>query len=136
MQSEPGNEIVFTVTDYHDGPLDGIANFQGKPHFYERIFDSAIDDYSDMYRLTPVDDRTFRLAMEAWGIWCRWEVAFDTGRARMESHPALPQDAARHQQLNDILDKALQSSPSAITRTENFSALGDQRCLVVQDSCK
>ena len=34
---EPGNEIVFTVTDYYDGPLNGIANFQSKPHFYERI---------------------------------------------------------------------------------------------------
>lgn len=61
---EPGNEIVFTVTDYYDGPLNGISNFRGQPHFYERVFDSAQDDYSDMYRLTPVDEPTFHLAME------------------------------------------------------------------------
>jgi hypothetical protein len=61
------NEIAFTITDYYDGPLNGIANFLGKPHFYERIFDAAQDDYSDMYRLTPVDEPTFRLAMEDWG---------------------------------------------------------------------
>jgi len=45
---EPGEEIVFTVNDYWDGPLKGIANFQGKPHFYERIVDSPSDDYADM----------------------------------------------------------------------------------------
>jgi hypothetical protein len=124
---ESGNEIVFTVTDYWDGPLIGIANFQGKPHFYECIFDVAQDDYSDLYRLTPVDDPTFRLAMEDWEIWCRWELAFHTGKAKMESHPALPEDAGRHEELKNILDRALQSSPSAIIQRGTFSALGKSK---------
>lgn len=122
---EPGHEIVFTVTDYCDGPLNGIANFQGKPRFYERIFDAAQDDYSDMYRLTPVDEATFRLAMEDWEIWSRWEAAFHTGKANIGSHPALPEDAARHQELKHILDRALQSSPNAIIQRGKFSALGE-----------
>jgi hypothetical protein len=120
----PGNETVFTVNDYYDGPLKGIANFQGKPHFYERIFDAASDDYSDMYRLTPIDDRTFRLAMEAWEIWRRWEVAFHTGKTDMKSHPTLPENVARHEELKLVLDVALQSSLSAITQTGKFSVLG------------
>ena len=123
----PGNETVFTVNDYYDGPLKGIANFQGKPHFYECIFDSASDDYSDMYRLTPIDEPTFRLAMEDWEIWCRWEVAFHTGKAKSESHPALPQDAVRHEELKHILDRALQSSPKAIIQTGKFSVLGESK---------
>lgn len=123
----PGNETVFTVNDYYDGPLKGIANFQGKPHFYERIFDSASDDYSDMYRLTPVDEPTFRLAMEDWEIWRRWELAFHTGKAKMETHPALPGDTARHGELKYILDEALQSSPSAIIQTGKFSVLGESK---------
>jgi hypothetical protein len=121
----PGNEIVFTITDYWDGPLNGIANFQGNPHFYERIFDSSIDDYSDVYRLTPVDERTFRVALEDWEIWCRWEWAFHSGKAGIESHPALPEDAARHEELKRILNKALQSSTNAIIQRGAFSARGD-----------
>ena len=123
----PGNEIVFTVTDYYDGPLNGIANFLGKPHFYERIFDSARDDYSDMYRLTPIDDRTFQLAKEAWDIWRRWESAFHTGKARMEAHPVLPGDTARHGELKFMLDEALQSSPKALIQTGKFSLLGESK---------
>jgi hypothetical protein len=102
----------------------GLPTSKGNPHFYERIFDFAGDDYSDMYRLTPVDDRSFRLAMDAWEIWCRWELAFHTGKAKMESHPALPEDIARHKELKLVLDKALQSSPNAIIQTGTFSVLG------------
>jgi len=121
---EPGNEIVFTVTDYWDGPLNGIANFLGKPHFYERIFDSASDDYSDMYRLTPIDEPTFRLAMEDWEIWCRWELAFHTGRAKMDSHPALPEDVARYEELKRALGDALHSGANAVIRVGKFSVIG------------
>jgi len=124
---EPGNEIVFTVTDYYDGPLNGISNFRGQPHFYERVFDSAQDDYSDMYRLTPVDEPTFHLAMEDWEIWCRWELAFHTGKAKIGSHPALPEDAARHEELKHILDRTLQSSHNAIIQRGKFSALGESK---------
>ena len=119
-----GNEIVFTVTDYYDGPRQGIANYQGTPHFYECIFDSATNDYSDLYRLTALDELVFRLALEKWEIWRRWELAFHTGKTNMESHPALPEDAARHEELEQLLGNALQSSPSAITRVGKFSALG------------
>jgi hypothetical protein len=119
-----GNEMVFTVDDYYDGPLKGIANFQGKPHFYERIFDSATDDYSDIYRLTPIDDRIFRLAMEEWEIWRRWEVAFHAGRAKMGSHPALPEDVAKYDELKRALGDGLHSSPNAVVRTGKFSVIG------------
>ena len=121
---EPGNEIVFTVTDYYDGPLNGIANFLGKPHFYERIFDSTRDDYSDMYRLTPIDDRTFQLAMEAWEIWRRWETAFHAGRAKMDSHPALPENVAKYEELKRVLGDGLHSGPNAVVRVGKFSVIG------------
>ena len=52
---KPGFEAVFTITDYHDGPRKGIANYHGQPHFYECIFDDAKDDYSELFWLTPLD---------------------------------------------------------------------------------
>lgn len=119
-----GYETVFTVTDYYDRPRKGLANYQGKPHFYECVFDENQDEYSDQYRLTPVDEETFRLAMEDWEIWRRWEIAFHTGKADTNSHPALPEDLPRHQELRRILDPALVTDPRrAVTRIGKFDAL-------------
>jgi hypothetical protein len=122
---ESGHEIVFTVTDYWDGPRKGIANFNGKPHFYECFFDPAKDDYSELYYLTPLDEPVFQLAMEAWGIWRRWELAFHNGETGMDSHPALPQEKSRHKELKTVLDDALKTKPDAITRIGKFSVLPD-----------
>jgi hypothetical protein len=69
MSSTPhmtGFEEVFTVTDYYDGPRQGIANFCGQPHFYDCIFSEAKQDFTNLYRLTPVAPDLFRLAMEDW----------------------------------------------------------------------
>ena len=66
-QHKPGFEEVFTVTDYYDGPRSGVANFNGKPHFYESIFRD--NNYSDIYWLTPVSNEVFLSALEDWAIW-------------------------------------------------------------------
>jgi len=110
MNSEelkPGYERVFTVTDYYDGPRKGIANYHGLPHLDECIFDEAKDDYSELFRLTPLDTEIVRLAMEDWNIWRRWEMAFHSGKADISSHPALPNETKRHTELKTILDRGL-----------------------------
>ena len=96
---KPGYEYVFTVTEYYDGPRKGIANFKGLPHSYECVSDQDKDEYSDLYRLTLISDTSFELAKEDWAIRKKWETAFHLGKATLESHPVLPQDRARHQQL-------------------------------------
>ena len=119
-----GYETVFTVTDYYDGPRKGLANYQGKPHFYECVFDENRDEYSDQYRLTPVDEETFRLAMEDWEIWLKWETAFHAGKADINSHPALPEDRPRHDELRRILDPAVVTDPDrAVIRIGKFDRL-------------
>jgi hypothetical protein len=123
QQTSPKYEIVHTVTDYYDGPRQGIANYRGVPHFYECIFDPDKDDYSDLYRLTPLDESTFQLAMEGWAIWKRWEHAFYAGKTTIATHPALPEDAAWHKELKQALDGKLQSSPDAIIRLGKFIAV-------------
>ena len=106
-----GYEAVFTVTEYYDGPLQGIANYHGSPHFYDCIFDEAQDEYSQLFRITPVDSATFDLAMEAWEIWRRWELAFQTGKTPDSTHPALPQDAGRSAELKRTLERVLVTDP-------------------------
>lgn len=122
----PGYETVFTVTDYYDGPRKGIANFHGQPHFYECVFDDTKDDYLQLFRLIPLDKETFQLAMEDWNIWRRWEIAFHSGKTDESTHPALPNEAARHEELKRILDGLLVAGPeNTITRVGRFEVLGD-----------
>lgn len=121
----PGYEIVFTVTDYYDGPVRGIANYQGRPHFFESTFDESKEEYSDLYQLTPLEERTFLMAMEDWEIWRRRESALHAGKADVSSHPALPEDRARHEELAKTLDQELVTNPRR-TRQQlgKFEVLG------------
>jgi len=122
---QPGHEEVFTVTDYHDGPRTGVANFRGQPHFYDCIFDEAQDEYSDLYRLTPISQRIFELATEDWAIWKKWESAYHSGKVTLQSHPALPEDRARHKEIRTILDSALTTNEAECTvQHGSFERLG------------
>ena len=35
---EPKFELVYTVTEYYDGPRDGVANFRDAPHVYRSVY--------------------------------------------------------------------------------------------------
>lgn len=122
---KPGFDLVHTVTDYYDGPLEGIADYHGKPHFYDRIFNANEDEYSDIFWLTPIDDRTFALAMEEWAIWRRWQDAFHAGKVSIETHPALPPESLRHAELTSILKNGLVTDmTSAFKQMGRFEPLG------------
>ena len=124
LRLDPGFDEVLTVTDYYDGPRQGIANLGGHPHFYDRIFDEARQDYSHLYRLTPVPPELLALALEDWAIWERWEKAFHEGRATTESHPALPQDRDRHLEIKFTLDAELKTDVNnSVIRAGSFAII-------------
>ncbi|KAF1720917.1 hypothetical protein [Pseudoxanthomonas wuyuanensis] len=52
----PEFEKVIELVDYYDGPREGLANFQGKPHtFKSRMLDVyGADDAIDLFDLAPV----------------------------------------------------------------------------------
>jgi len=117
-------EDVFTETDYYDGPRKGVANFCGSPHFYDCVFSDKRQDYTNHYRLTRVSADTFQLALEDWAIWLRWEKAFKAGQTTLETHPALPQEAARHIEIDRILAVQLRTDmESSTTRSAKFLIL-------------
>ena len=125
-QLKPGYEYVHTVTEYYDGPRAGIANYHGQPHIYECVFDENAGRYSELFLLAPVDSETFKLAMESWSIWRRWEQAYHSGKAELNTHPALPEDSVRHKQLKEILDRILViDTEKSVTRIGRFEALGN-----------
>jgi hypothetical protein len=126
--STENGERVHTVWDYWDGPREGIADFQGKPHIYKCQFSETEDEYTDLFWLMAIDEEVLGLAKEQHAIFLRWRAEFDRGNASAESHPALPADRVRHSESRTILaDKLqlqlqLQLQPQhSITRRARFS---------------
>lgn len=112
------------MTDYYDGPRQGIAGYLGLPHFYDCIFSDEKQNFTSVYHLTPVSDQIFQLALEDWAIWKRWEHAFKSGKKVMDTHPALPEDAVRHSAIKTLVADRLKTDPSkSIDRAARFLAL-------------
>jgi hypothetical protein len=109
-------EKVYTVTDYYDGPRCGIADFCGKPHVYESVFDDLRDGYTDEFLLMPIEEDVLRFALEAWQIWCRWEDAFHERRTPPDTHPALPEDRKRHEELKAVIGDRLSAKTESSLR--------------------
>jgi hypothetical protein len=112
---EPQFERVYTVTDYYDGPRGGVANFRGEPHRYRSVYlDSATwEPDEDRFELQPISAEALQLALEDWAIWRRWEEAFHTGQTDLSTHPALPEDRARHEVIEAALAEASSSNVSS-----------------------
>jgi hypothetical protein len=122
-------ERVYTVTDWFDGARLGIADYQGRPHLYESRWDDSKDfwegedggkEYGYYYWLSPIDTKIFELGLEAWGIWQRWRGAWDRGEVDISTHPALPQDRERYNQIQLLLGDALKPG-----RPDSFLRVGD-----------
>jgi hypothetical protein len=122
-----GYELVFTVEEFYDGPRKGVANYLGQPHYYDCIF-SADEGYSELYRLTPINQRTFDHAVEAWEIWRKWEFAYHTKKVNLKSHPALRADTTKYKKMCRMLDSALKTNPAiSITRKGHFAVIGEPK---------
>jgi hypothetical protein len=102
---------VLTINDYHDGPRLGVAELNGVPHIYEAEFDHSADEYGENYFLSPIEQSLLELVLEDWGIWCRWHQAYTKNEVAHDSHPALPGDRARHEELKQLIGNGLRSDP-------------------------
>ncbi len=122
-------DTVHAVLDWYDGPRLGIADYLGQPHLFESRWDSLkggwegeVSDeecYTYQCWLRPINPEEFRLAMEDWAIWERWGAAFAAGVTDESTHPALPEERVRHEQIQSALDGALEPG-----QPNSFPALG------------
>jgi hypothetical protein len=128
-------EAVHTVNDNWDGPVAGFADFEGKPHHYEREFDYDVDEYGDIYRLTPIADDVLPLVMEKWEIWLRWRGAFYAGHTTIETHPVLPEERPRYEELDRLVRREIDQQKSRSFRARGyFRRNGVEWIGVVSDS--
>lgn len=105
-----------TVTGYYDGPREGLCTLGGAWHVFRSTWDEAAQDYADYFQLAPVPDDIAALFLEAWAIWQRWEAAFYAGSTTIESHPALPADKPRDDELKRITEGFLAATDWQIKR--------------------
>jgi hypothetical protein len=110
------------MTHYYYGPRRGITSFRGQPYLYESRFSDIDSESDDTFLLSPVSPFVFKLALESWAIWLRWETAFREGRTSQETHPALPEDSARCAALDLELASRLM-----LDESKAICALGDFR---------
>jgi len=114
-------ERVYTMSDFYDGPRGGIADYCGRPHLYRSLWADIGHARPDVFELIPIDGETLEFALEDWAIWQRWEGAFHRREASQDTHPALPEDRQRHEELTALLHPRLSvQSMTAITATAEF----------------
>jgi hypothetical protein len=118
-------DTVYTITDWYDGPRAGVADLNHQPHYNECHWDHTTDDWSEEYLLSPIDEETLRVALEDWEIWRRWRSAFDAGKVTLDTHPALPEDRARHDQLGDVLAGRLALNEATVIRAKGEFKYGE-----------
>lgn len=121
---EKGYDLVYTVHDYFDGPLKGIADNEGIPHVYQRIFDEVQDDWSNRYYLKSISTSEFSVVLEEWATWEKWIQAFNQGLVNLESHPCLPEDRERKKELRALVNIIFRIDlDSCLIATGEFSDL-------------
>lgn len=81
-------EKVHMEFDWYDGPLSGIANVDGRPHYFESRFDEANDTFSSTFAIWPIDAQMLALEVEQWRIFVDWNAVFEAGRTGVTTHPA------------------------------------------------
>jgi hypothetical protein len=108
-------ERVYAVTNFHDQPRDGVADFAGRPHFFQSEWDEAADEYANTFRLSPVSLEVVELVLEDRAIAERWWLAV-RGTSTVMVPRALPDDRPRFAQLQQALKAALQIDPGDFVR--------------------
>ena len=98
-------EKVHFVIDYWDGPRVGVADHCGTPHYFRALFDEERDEWSDVFTLWPLDPDIYQLLIERIEIWQRWQEAYESGATSLDSHPALPEDTNRSNELAEIIER-------------------------------
>lgn len=93
-----GFEPVYTVSDWYDGPREGLAVINGVPHYFEG-WDFDPRDAADEYFVWPASEAAVAMEREQWAIYVAYEVS-DAGR---EMHPAHGGVDARYDELNVLL---------------------------------
>jgi hypothetical protein len=114
---EQTTDSIYTMWDYYDGPRMGVTTLHGQPYAYQSLWTDRNGE-EDTFLLQPIDQETFHLVLEDWAIWVRWDTALQTGQTTPDTHPALPIDRQRHEELEKVLTLHFRITPNQALRAK------------------
>jgi len=101
-------EKVYLVEIFWDFPISGIADFQGKPYFFDLEEDSE-DESEPNYNLIVLEKEMFDLLIEKFELWKLYQDSFQKGEVTEDSGPVLEKDKDRFEYLKNKIDAYLYS---------------------------
>ncbi|MEP3636224.1 MAG: hypothetical protein ABJN14_03070 [Paracoccaceae bacterium] len=80
-------EQVYSVWYFYDCPRCGIADFNGEPHYFNCRFDRDVDEYSTIFDLKKIDEKTFETALELKAVFRDSTASFHSGEMSLQISP-------------------------------------------------
>jgi hypothetical protein len=99
-------DLVYSF-DWYDGPRSGVADYDGRPHYFESQWADIDHIDKDWFKLSPISQEVFELELERERLWRKYAEASTIGIVGPEHHPFLPADRPRGEELLQLLKKAL-----------------------------
>ncbi|MFG2006038.1 hypothetical protein ACGFNU_43500 [Spirillospora sp. NPDC048911] len=93
---------VVVELDWYDGPRAGLAEVDGRAHYFEsRNYVDLVEEAE--YYLWPASDDAVTMEREQWAIYVEWNRRYEAGEAGTESHPGNGGVDMRYDELTSLL---------------------------------
>jgi hypothetical protein len=126
---------VYVENAWYDGPRQGIADFNGKPHRFIANFDE-LTGYKDTFRLYPIQSEELQLEIEQWSIFVEWNRKYENGEVQVDTHPGHGNINQRYDEIETILKDKRESIPSDyIEAKADFEPIYQQNRYEEQGPC-
>jgi len=96
-----GFERAHVELDWYDGPRAGVADIDGKPHYFQGHHYER-EHEADEYAVWPLSSEALEWEREQWQIYVRWNERCQAGEVGPETHPGHGGNA-RYNELDALL---------------------------------
>lgn len=96
-------ERVFSVWDYYDGILTGVANFHGTAHYFDKDWSEEQGDYLPTFTLIPITEAELAEVVKRESIFRAWEARFHRGEVDESTHPGAAGGSASNAELQGAI---------------------------------
>ena len=121
-------EPVYSVWDYYDGILSGVAGYRGSPHYFVRDWSEEEQAESSTCTLIPIAESELVEVVARERSYREWEAKFHRGEVDVDTHPGAEGQSASYLELQRTF-KARASLASLRLSTPEFSAVPGQAAL-------
>jgi hypothetical protein len=120
-------EPVYSVWDYYDGILTGVADYRGSPHYFEKDWSEEQRDYLPTFALTPITEAELAEVVERERVFRVWKARFHRGEVEASTHPSDASGEASYVELQATFKARVVGSLASLRRsTPEFSPVPGQ----------